>query len=54
MCTREDAFLEKYCLSISIGVVPFLMLLMMGGGQNVEFQNYDWPFFSERRNGLFS
>jgi hypothetical protein len=26
----------------------------LGGGRNVEFQNYDWPFFSERRNGLFS
>ncbi len=25
-----------------------------GGGRNVEFQNYDWPFFSERRNGLLS
>ena len=25
-----------------------------GGGRNVEFQNYDWPIFSERRNGLFS
>jgi len=26
----------------------------LGGGRNVEFQNYDWPFFSERRNCLFS
>ncbi len=26
----------------------------MGGGRNVEFQNYDWRFFSERQNGLFS
>ena len=26
----------------------------MGGGRNVEFQNYDWPKISERRNGLFS
>ena len=26
----------------------------MGGGRNVEFQNYDWPFFSERLNCLFS
>ena len=25
-----------------------------GGGRNVEFQNYDWPFFSERQNCLFS
>ncbi len=26
----------------------------LGGGRNVEFLNYDWPIFSERRNGLFS
>ena len=25
-----------------------------GGGRNIEFQNYDWPIFSERQNGLFS
>ncbi len=25
-----------------------------GGGRNVKFQNYDWPFFSERWNCLFS
>ena len=29
-------------------------LIIMGGGRNVEFQNYDWRFFSERQNGLFS
>jgi hypothetical protein len=27
---------------------------MRGGGRNVEFQNYDWPIFSERQNGLLS
>jgi hypothetical protein len=25
-----------------------------GGGRNVEFHYYDWPFTSERRNCLFS
>jgi hypothetical protein len=30
------------------------ILLIRGGGWNVEFQNYDWPIFSERQNGLFS
>ncbi len=29
-------------------------MFFSGGGRNVEFQNYDWQFFSERRNGLFS
>jgi hypothetical protein len=24
----------------------------MGGGRNVEFQNYNWPKISERQNGL--
>ena len=31
-----------------------LQLVILGGGQNVEFQNNDWPFFSERQNCLFS
>ncbi len=26
----------------------------VGGGRNVEFHYYDWPFISERRNCLFS
>ncbi len=26
----------------------------MGRGWSVEFQNYDWPFFSERQNCLLS
>ena len=26
----------------------------MGGGRNVEFHYYDWPFFSEHRKCLFS
>jgi hypothetical protein len=30
------------------------MVVLLGGGRNVELQNYDWPFFSERRNCLFS
>ena len=25
-----------------------------GGGRNVKFQNYDWPFFSEHQKCLFS
>ena len=29
-------------------------IIHLGGVRNVEFQNYDWPFFSERRNCLFS
>ena len=26
----------------------------MGGGRNVEFHYYDWPFFSEHQKCLFS
>ena len=28
--------------------------LLMGGGRNVEFHYYDWPFFSEHQKCLFS
>jgi hypothetical protein len=31
-----------------------LYVLFTGGGRNVEFHYYDWPFFSEHRKCLFS
>ncbi len=29
-------------------------LFVSGGGRNVKFHYYDWPFFSEHRKCLFS
>jgi hypothetical protein len=31
-----------------------IKLTFLRGGRNVKFHYYNWPFFSEHRNGLFS
>ncbi len=53
---KENILKCSVFYSVSYNLVFFLFVLVkfLGGGRNVEFQNYDWPIFSERRNGLFS